>query len=149
MKKILIILILMIANIMYAEDTFDSQKLCANKLKEITSVAFYELPLPAIEEVDLRHSFSSSSSSGKDLDFLDFDTKICKKSDGKTIEHYWSIVSLFALNTGHILIPKKRMKEYDEEIEEYSIEKPFIPTDNEKKAKENIKKILTYEPLAN
>ena len=144
MKKILIILILMIANIAYAEDTFDSQKLCANKLKEITSVAFYELPLPAIEEVDLRHSFSSSSSSGKDLDFLDFDTKICKKSDGKAIENYWSIVSLFALNTGHILIPKKRMKEYDEEIEEYSIEKPFIPTNNEKIAKENIKKILTY-----
>jgi hypothetical protein len=144
MKKILIILMLIGINLIYAKDDLNSQKICAEKLKEITSIAFYELPLPAIEEVDLRHSFSSSSSTGKDLDFLDFDTKICKKSDGESITHYWSIVSLFALNTGHILIPEKRVKEYDAEIEEYSIEKPFIPTDNEKIAKENIRKILRY-----
>jgi len=143
MKKI-IVLFLIILSFSYADNTLNSQKICAEKLEKIKDTDFNTTILPAIEEVDLRHSFSSSSSTGKTLNFLNFDTKVCTKDDGEAIEHYWSIVSLFSLNTGKILIPKKRVDEYDEETEEYSIEKPFIPTDNEKVAKNNIRKILKY-----
>ena len=143
MKKTLLISLLILVNL-YGS-SMNEQESCENHLKEVIEKKFFsKLPVLAISELDLTHSFSSSSIMSEGLDFLKYDTKICTKHDGETIEHYWSIVSLFALNTGSILVSKERAKEYEAETEEFAIENPFLPTDNERRIKENIKRIINY-----
>ena len=144
MKKTLITFLLITLSLVHAEN----RSACDKKLEEIKGTSLSDLSLKVIEDIDMRHSYSStqSSSSGteKNLDFLRFDTSRCEKSKRKEIEHYWSIVSLFSLNTGKILITENKSKNYDEEIEEYLTEKPFLPSKNEKGTKDNIKNILKY-----
>lgn len=147
MKKIFLI-ITIILNISYAKENIDCSKHIEYMESNDSLFLMDNLSMSAINEIDLAHQFSSFSSKSNGLNFLSFDNlDTCKPEDRKKIRHYWSLVALFSINQGEILVSEASRKIENKEmkiIEEELGEKFYYPTQNSQKTTENLKAILNF-----
>jgi len=147
MKKLFLIT-LIIFNISYAEETNECKKHIENIESNDSLFLMDNLTISAIDEIDLAHQFSSLSSKSKGLSYLAFDNlDKCKPEDRKRLRHYWSLVSLFTIHDGEVLVDEESIKVENKEmkeIEEITGEQFYFPTQNVQKTTENLKAILQF-----